>query len=446
MSRDTHEREDRLDAFADLVRQSPAPLSARHRSAGWQRLQRARATRSSLPDEPSTAWWPRRGSQLRLVLAVIAVSVPVVLRLATKPAPQALTYVVSGDASLDALGTTGGALWAKKSRIQLAFTDGSEISVRQSTRLTVVRLNANGADIRLVDGMVDVDIRHRPSATWIFEAGPYAVHVTGTSFALGWHAAKERLELRMRTGVIALFGPTSGQVQEVEAGQSVFLDVRGNPWIPPAEGAAKGADSASPAAADAIPGPMLSSPAGRVTPALRTHRGPPQGHDRRSTRPLSSQDGWAELLARGDFDAIVEQAKRKGIDVCIATDSQANLAALADAARYTHRGDLARRSLLALRARFPSGDRARDAAFFLARLSETTGQGAREALSWYDRYLNESAGGSYTEEALGREMVLLRRSEGDVRARDVARRYLTAYPRGIYASAAAGLLHDPRTP
>jgi hypothetical protein len=151
-------------------------------------------------------------------------------------------------------------------------------------------------------------------------------------------------------------------------------------------------------------------------------------------------------LAHGDFDAIVEQAKRKGIDVCMVADSQTNLAALADAARYTHRGDLARRSLLALRTRFPSADRARDAAFFLARLSETTGQGAREALSWYDRYLDETAGGSYAEEALGREMVLLRRTEGDARARGVARRYLQAYPHGIYATAAAGLLQDPRTP
>jgi ferric-dicitrate binding protein FerR (iron transport regulator) len=445
MSRDTQEREDRLDAFAALARQGPAPLSARHHSAGWQRLQRVMASRPSLPAEPSTAWWTRRGSQLRLALAVVAVLVPIVLRLATKSAPQALGYVVVGDASLAPLGTTGGALWAQKGRIQLAFTDGSEIGMRPSARLTVVLLKANGADIRLVDGMVDVDVRHGPGATWIFEAGPYAVHVTGTSFALGWNAAKERLELRMRTGVIALFGPAGGEVQEVKAGQSVFLDVGGNPWIPRAEADTQGADSGSPVAADAIPAPMLA-PIGRVTLAQRTPVGPLQGHDRRFARPLPPHPEWADLLAHGDFDAIVEQAKRKGIDVCIAADSQTNLAALADAARYTHRGDLARRSLLALRARFPSADRARDAAFFLARLSETTGQGAREALSWYDRYLDEAAGGSYAEEALGREMVLLRRSEGDARARDVARLYLRAYPHGIYATAAAGLLQDPRTP
>jgi ferric-dicitrate binding protein FerR (iron transport regulator) len=443
MSRDTQEREDRLDAFADLTRQGPAPLSARHRSAGWQRLQRVMASRSSPPNEPPAAWWLRRGSQLRLAVAVIAVLIPIVLRLATKPAPQALGYVVSGDAGLDRLGTNGGALWAQKGRIKLAFTDGSEIGMRRSARLTVVRLKANGADIRLGDGMVDVDVRHRPGVTWILEAGPYAVHVTGTSFAVGWNAAKGQLELRMWTGVVALFGPTGGEVQEVKAGQSVFLDVMGNPWIPPAGAGAQGGDSGSPAAVGAIPVPQ-PSPIGRVTLAPRTHGGPPQGHDRRSARPLHPE--WADLLARGDFDAIVEQAKREGVDVCIAVDSQTNLAALADAARYTHRVDLSRRSLLALRARFPSADRARDAAFFLARLSETSGQDARDALSWYDRYLQEAAGGSYAEEALGREMVLLRRSEGDARARDVARRYLRAYPRGIYATAAAGLLQDPRTP
>lgn len=161
-------------------------------------------------------------------------------------------------------------------------------------------------------------------------------------------------------------------------------------------------------------------------------------------RPALAHLDWAPLLARGDFDAIVEQAKQSGVDACLAADTEPNLAALADAARYTHHADLARQSLLSLRARFPATDRARDAAFFLARLSE--GRSANEALSWYERYLGEAAGGSYAEEALGREMILLGKSEEHVRARSVAERYLGAYPHGIYAHAAALLLGNPSAP
>jgi len=163
-------------------------------------------------------------------------------------------------------------------------------------------------------------------------------------------------------------------------------------------------------------------------------------------RPAFAHAEWAPLLAGGDFDAIVEQAKQIGFEVCLGSETEQNLAALADAARYTHRGDLARRSLMALRARFPTTDRARDAAFFLARLSEAGRGGAGEALSWYERYLREAAGGSYAEEALGREMILRRRNDGSAHAREVAGRYLKAYPHGVYANEAASLLEDPSIP
>ncbi|HVZ89712.1 MAG TPA: hypothetical protein VHG72_22320 [Polyangia bacterium] len=247
----------------------------------------------------------------------------------------------------------------------------------------------------------------------------------------------------MKTGVIALFGPADRQVRQVEAGQSVFLDGDGNPGSPPAEASMQDVDSGRPAAADTVPAPVFPL-AGRVMLAPRRWGGPGQGHDRPTSRRTSYKD-WADRLAGGEFETIIEQAKRTGIDACLTVETEQNRAAMADAARYTRRGDLARRSLLSLRSRFPSGDRARDAAFFLARQSETTGQGAREALSWYDLYLNE-AGGSYAEEALGREMILLRRSEQKARVHHVARLYLKAYPRGIYATMASRLLQDPRTP
>lgn len=155
------------------------------------------------------------------------------------------------------------------------------------------------------------------------------------------------------------------------------------------------------------------------------------------------------MLAQGDFDAIVAEATRHGLDACLAADGEQNLAALADAARYTQRKDLARRTLQAVRTRFPGSDRARDAAFFLGRLDESAHAQSREALSWYARYLEESPAGSYAEEALGRQMILLgeaRDGADRARARAVAHRYLADFPHGLYAGAASGLVRDPSAP
>lgn len=444
MNRDPSSKQCDVDAFADVVRQVRAPLSARQRSAGWQRLRQALVSRRALPDENPSGWWPRRRLRLGLAFALVAILGPVGWLSVKRAGPQPLRYVVSRDSGIGASGAAGGVLSAQTGRVQLLFTDGSRIGMRIGARLTVAALTAKGSDIRLLDGIIDVDVRHQPDTAWTFEAGPYAVHVRGTSFALGWNVTQRRLELRMRSGTVAVAGPGGLPPFAVVGGESVFLDDAGNP-LPRAD------LRDAPAEASAANSP--SSQIGTSTQVAHADRNRKvQDHrqehrqDHLIVRTSLAHAEWAPLLARGDFDAIVEQAKRSGIDVCLGSDTEQNLAALADAARYTHRRDLAQRSLVALRARFPSTDRARDAAFFLARLSESTSGGVGEALSWYERYLREAAGGSYAEEALGREMILLRRNDQNTHARDVAGRYLKAYPHGAYANEAAGLLAEPSVP
>jgi len=429
MSPDRLKGQGRLDAFVDLAGQIDAPLSTRQRTVGWQHLQQALASRRSPPDPP-LGWLRTRRLQLGVALAFAVVAIPVAWQILMRPQHQALQYVVRGDFSIDA----GGLLSAQQGAAQLVFTDGSRLDMRARAKLSVAALQPKGSDIRLVDGIIDVDVQHQSGTAWTFGAGPYAIFVKGTSFALGWDAARDHLALRMRSGSVAVVGPGIARSLTVVAGESLYLD-----------GAGKRLGSAPAGDAPAAPTPTATatstaqlSQARDTTTAVRRLAG---GRD----RARCEHGDWASMLAQGDFDAIVEQAKKSGIDACLTVETEQNRAAMADAARYTRRGDLARRSLLSLRSRFPSGDRARDAAFFLARQSETTGQGAREALSWYDLYLNE-AGGSYAEEALGREMILLRRSEQKARVHHVARLYLKAYPRGIYATMASRLLQDPRTP
>jgi len=97
---------------------------------------------------------------------------------------------------------------------------------------------------------------------------------------------------------------------------------------------------------------------------------------------------------------------------------------------------LARRALLAERRRFPSAVGAHDAAFMIGRLAEDANQDLREALLWYDRYLEEGLHGSYTSEALGRKMLALHHLGEWADARGAAERYLATFPRGAYAARA----------
>jgi TolA-binding protein len=151
---------------------------------------------------------------------------------------------------------------------------------------------------------------------------------------------------------------------------------------------------------------------------------------------------WRKRLARGDFQGVVAEAERAGIDQTLGTATVADLAALADAARYLRERQLARRALLAVRQRFPDGPEAADAAFFLGGLVEhAAGHAADgEALAWYQRYLGATPQGTYAGEALGREMVLVHRLQGAAAARPVATTYLSRFPDGPYAAQAAGLL------
>ncbi|KYF96236.1 hypothetical protein BE20_04395 [Sorangium cellulosum] len=150
---------------------------------------------------------------------------------------------------------------------------------------------------------------------------------------------------------------------------------------------------------------------------------------------------YRERVARGDFAGAIADAEARGIDATIDASPLPEIAALADAARYTGRNDLARRALLAERSRFAGSPEARSAAFLLGRMVEASSPA--EAISWYERYLSESPGGPLAAEALGRKMLVTRSSRGKDAARPVAEEYLARHPHGAFAGAAAEILGPP---
>jgi TolA-binding protein len=130
------------------------------------------------------------------------------------------------------------------------------------------------------------------------------------------------------------------------------------------------------------------------------------------------------------------------MDVTLAQGSALDLITLADAARYTRKHETARQALLALRARFAGSDRAKDAAFFLGRLSEVGAASSDAALTWYDTYLAEAGRGPFASEALGRKLTLLVRTDQEL-ARKAARTYLQRFPQGNQAELARSVVELP---
>jgi hypothetical protein len=171
------------------------------------------------------------------------------------------------------------------------------------------------------------------------------------------------------------------------------------------------------------------TPPGLQPPAVVARRDQPT-HDHQ----------WSRKLARGQWDSILRDARRIGVETTLSEASGEDLFALANAARYRNRPDLARSALLAERRRFAGSPRALEATYLLGRVEESRETGTAQAIAWYDEYLTRAPSGSLVGEALGRKMTLTDKLEGPVRARPLAEEYLRRFPKGNYAGSARELL------
>jgi hypothetical protein len=304
----------------------------------------------------------------------------------------------------------------------LSFSDGTRIEMAPRARGRVMALNARGGRIAIEDGRAHVDVAHRAGAEWLFQAGPFAITVHGTAFTVGWSASDAHFELRMETGVVSVKGPVSGGEIVLRAGETLSIGLRDGP------------STASE--------PDLPESTAPISPAVRaTGTAPPEPG--RDVRRMRAQESWPLQLAEGRAGDVIKDARRLGLPGVLATRSNEDLAALADAARYRRDPGLAREALLAQRDRFPGSTRAVEASFLLGRLADESTDGPARALGWYDRYLQEAPRGAYVSEALGRKMMVLERAHRREEAAAIATTYLQRFPRGTYAAAAEALARAP---
>ena len=395
----------------------------------------------------------RTVTQTRLLagaaLGVAAVAAVLFVRGAARPA-QELSFVVSG-AGVDSP-VVNGQVRSGVAPVRVTFSDGSAVVLQPGARGRVLGTTAEGARVKLEAGRARFAITHRPKTEWSVAAGPFTVVVHGTVFEVGWSADTGALEVGLTSGSVSVRGPVAAGAIVMRPGQRLTahaatretrIDRLSDP-VPaslevapptPSESGSAGAELplAAPAAVEvgAAPRPAAQRRSGGS-------RGAGRPHAASAIRDVSAS--WAARVASGAFTGVVEDADALGVERCLAQVSAPALAALADAARYGRRTELARRALLAERRRFAGTAAAHDAAFLLGRLADDTTGDAREALRWYERYLAESADGTYGAEALGRKMLALDRLGRAEDARAAAGAYRAAFPDGPHATRAARLL------
>ena len=319
--------------------------------------------------------------------------------------------------------------------IGVFFNEGSSFVLAPGTRGRLREVFKDGARFSIEDGAASFQITPNAARRWSVEAGPFLVTVKGTVFKVDWDPVSERFELILRRGRVVVSGPVAGGGVPLRAGQHLVV------VLPRAETLIT--EEADDEAAGPLPPSDAPAPAATPNakhPAARTNlAGLPATVVSRGTAGRR----WGELLAAGRWDRILADVDRQGIDATLASAPSEDLLALADAARYRRRVDLARAALLAQRRRFPGSARALDALFLLGRVEELSPDGSARAIAFYDDYLARAPRGGYAAEALGRKMILSSDLGGPSKARPIADEYLRRFPGGSYAGSARALGHVP---
>ncbi len=385
----------------------------------------------------------RRGVWIGSLVAVVAVAAALLFALLP---PRPMRFAVEG-------GTTQrsdhGLVVSEGDREAVAtFSDGSVVKFAPGASGRIDDVGAKGARVVLAAGRVHLDIVHRAGTTWSVEAGPYVVRVTGTEFDVEWSPTTGALSVVMQRGSVRAEGPFASNGVTLEAGYELHASREGEVRIArTAEGPVAEATSArrepeapAPTASEsALPAPSESalSLAETSASAAPAASGRPTGSPDAKPRGAS----WPELVSEGRYGEVVRAARERGLESVARTAPLSDLVALGDAARYEKDSEAARATLEAERKRFGTSSAGKTATFLLGRMAEDSDGDPARAIALYDEYL--AAGGPFSQEALGRKMMAVKRSRGEGAARPVAQVYLDRYPEGSYAKVARAMLEAP---
>ena len=423
-----------LTDLAELARASVRPPTPTQLDQGLDSL----ATR--IAAGRARRWRLLRWSLVGTVATASALAAVGIVRPTSTRRPAAgpaLTYRIEGGSLVE-----GGYLReAGHAGVKLYFTDGTEFILMPGTRSRLRAVDSSGARLAIEHGIASFQVTPSSERKWMVDVGPFLVTVKGTVFTASWDATTERFDLKLRHGRVTVSGPVSGGDIVLRAGQQLQVDLSKDETFiteqKPDE--AWFAGTAGPAV-PAVAAPTDRPPAVPQKPAVQGGAAPSRPT---AAAALEGDHRWAEELAAGHLDRILAEVEKAGVKATLDRATSDDLFALADAARYRRRVDLAREALLAERRRFPSSPRTLDVAFLLGRVEEMRERGIAQAVEWYDDYLTRAPNGTYASEALGRKMTLTNKLEGAARARLIAQEYLRRFPTGTYAGPARALRRGP---
>jgi hypothetical protein len=417
------ERPQMPDLFARIASEQDAALASRHthddvgRALVERMVERmaqrttARAARRPL----------RRAAQALALTAGCALAVVGVVYLAgMRPAP-ALQFEIGSPAGSSAAsgrvaGTTGAPIAADaRSELPLRFSDGSTVTFRPGSRGRVDRLHGGGAEVLVEDGRLEAVVIHAAKTRWVVRAGPFAVRVTGTRFAVDWQAPAGTLAVDVREGSVIVDGGVLGPGVALRAGQRLSVEARqGHPPTVRSEPIA------------------LVSPEAALTPA-------PPAPSAAAAPPQTDADDWRTLAAMGSHHQALRAAQRVGLGNLRRRLDARGLLALGDVARFAAAPDEARRAFEALVHRFPDDRLAGDAVFSLGRLAIEADR-PRDAAQWFARYVQKWPDGALAEQAGGRLLEAARAGGDPALIERAATEYLRRNPDGPLAGLARASL------
>ena len=275
--------------------------------------------------------------------------------------PPALTYQLEGGTVLE-----GGYLRESGDEgMRVQFNEGSTCAFSPGTRGQIHSVDKSRAHLGIERGSASFQINRISGRRWIVDAGPFVVTVTGTAFTVSWDPIAERFELRLRHGTVVVRGPVSAGEISLRSGQRLTVN------LPKAESVIDEWEPQTVGAGAIAPPTMAPEPE-------RTLMDEPPPASRPSSPSIPRRNiepRWRDELAQGRWDRILSEAETMGIANVLDRVSSEDLFALADAARYRRRPDLARAALLAERRRFPHSPRALDVVFLLGRVEESQEHG-----------------------------------------------------------------------
>jgi hypothetical protein len=362
-----------------------------------------------------------RGKLIGLGATVAAMAAAALFASSAQMSKTSLSWTVDGSSSTDTRYVSP----ASNKEAVVRFSEGSEFGVQAGSRLRIAEAGQKTVKAVLETGASRVRIAGRSTVAWNVEAGPFTVSPGVVANVMVEWLANELLRVSIYEGETSVRGTPSPLF--LHAGQQVSANAKdGTVEVGPLAAAVSlGAASASSELGE-IPAPPARETASAMAPALQA--------------PASSKrPSWADSVANGDYTAVLLDAERRGVSGVLGEGSLADLVALADAARLSGRNDLAKRALLAQRARFPRAAAAKDAAFFLGRIADDHDLSPASALPWYDTYLSEAPHGHFAAEAAGRKMVAISKQSGRAAARETAAEYLKRFPSGPHAPLAREL-------